>query len=122
MRWSMWSIAYSSRRWLIQIMLHLNLFVPLLLFSLSSQTFRHAFIPGYHVLVGIQGKALARQYLREDSSRIVILHIPFRNGFAQEARMLFWAEQKLNGLPHDPSFRFERRHGRVGEGGLVGVM
>lgn len=36
--------------------------------------------------------------------------------------MLFWAEQKLNGLPHDPSFRLERGHGRIREGGLVGVV
>lgn len=33
--------------------------------------------------------------------------------------MLFGTEQKLDRLPHDPSFRFESRHGRVGEGGRV---
>lgn len=88
-----------------------------LLLRLCFEPLAHALIPGNHALVGLGGKAATRESFRKWLASRRITYVPLLDSLSQEAAMLIWTEEKLDGLPHDPSFCFERGDGWVGEGG-----
>lgn len=70
------------------------------------------------MLVRLHWETLPRQNAREDLAGRGIPDFPLPHRLHHEARVLLRAEEELDGLPHDPSLRLQRRDRGLGEGGM----